>query len=208
MPKYNSISISGYHMQEAGADAVLEMAFTLADGLEYCRTGTSEIIVYSATGEEGSARWWQISVSESGLSHTAVKCKNPILLPVFAAANFARVWKENLQDFLRKNYVTKIVLAEKITSWECLTMSITKFPGHNYAKCKAWFFLNFGFESGNCARAPLLTAVWVWAGSFYHTVARQQCDVLVSVFDWIKKWVAWREFQRRFAKHSTRSPAG
>ena len=40
MPKYNSISISGYHMQEAGADNVLELAFTLADGLEYCRTGT------------------------------------------------------------------------------------------------------------------------------------------------------------------------
>merc|ERR1712142_205458 len=39
MPKFNSISISGYHMQEAGADAVLEMAFTLADGIEYCRTG-------------------------------------------------------------------------------------------------------------------------------------------------------------------------
>ncbi|KAK2564851.1 Methylmalonyl-CoA mutase [Acropora cervicornis] len=37
--QYNSISISGYHMQEAGADTVLEMAFTLADGLEYCRTG-------------------------------------------------------------------------------------------------------------------------------------------------------------------------
>ena len=39
MPKFNSISISGYHMQEAGANAVLEMAFTLADGIEYCRTG-------------------------------------------------------------------------------------------------------------------------------------------------------------------------
>ncbi|XP_072029756.1 LOW QUALITY PROTEIN: methylmalonyl-CoA mutase, mitochondrial-like [Amphiura filiformis] len=39
MPKFNSISISGYHMQEAGADAVLEMAFTIADGIEYCRTG-------------------------------------------------------------------------------------------------------------------------------------------------------------------------
>ena len=39
MPKFNSISISGYHIQEAGADAVLEMAFTIADGLEYCRTG-------------------------------------------------------------------------------------------------------------------------------------------------------------------------
>lgn len=39
MPKYNSISISGYHMQEAGADNVLELAFTVADGLEYVRTG-------------------------------------------------------------------------------------------------------------------------------------------------------------------------
>ena len=38
MPKFNSISVSGYHMQEAGADAVLEMAFTIADGLEYLRT--------------------------------------------------------------------------------------------------------------------------------------------------------------------------
>jgi methylmalonyl-CoA mutase len=40
MPKFNSISISGYHMQEAGATADLEMAYTLADGLEYVRTGT------------------------------------------------------------------------------------------------------------------------------------------------------------------------
>lgn len=39
MPKFNSISISGYHMQEAGATADIEMAYTLADGLEYLRTG-------------------------------------------------------------------------------------------------------------------------------------------------------------------------
>lgn len=39
MPKFNSISISGYHMQEAGASADLEMAYTLADGLEYVKTG-------------------------------------------------------------------------------------------------------------------------------------------------------------------------
>ncbi len=39
MPKYNSISISGYHMQEAGATADIELAYTLADGLEYVRTG-------------------------------------------------------------------------------------------------------------------------------------------------------------------------
>ena len=39
MPKFNSISISGYHMQEAGATADIEMAYTLCDGLEYVKTG-------------------------------------------------------------------------------------------------------------------------------------------------------------------------
>ena len=38
MPRFNTVSISGYHMQEAGADAALELAFTLADGMEYIRT--------------------------------------------------------------------------------------------------------------------------------------------------------------------------
>ena len=39
MPKFNSISISGYHIQEAGATADLELAYTLADGVEYLRAG-------------------------------------------------------------------------------------------------------------------------------------------------------------------------
>ena len=39
MPRFNSISISGYHMQEAGATQDLELAYTLADGVEYIRTG-------------------------------------------------------------------------------------------------------------------------------------------------------------------------
>ena len=39
MPKFNSISISGYHIQEAGANQAIELAFTLADGVEYVRTG-------------------------------------------------------------------------------------------------------------------------------------------------------------------------
>src|SRR5258707_7404815 len=42
MPKFNSISISGYHMQEAGATAVQELAFTLADGLDYVRAALSK----------------------------------------------------------------------------------------------------------------------------------------------------------------------
>jgi len=41
MPKFNSVSISGYHMQEAGADAALELGFTIADGLEYLRTAVN-----------------------------------------------------------------------------------------------------------------------------------------------------------------------
>src|SRR6202051_4582876 len=45
MPKYNSISISGYHMQEAGATADLELAYTLADGVEYVRAGLAANLV-------------------------------------------------------------------------------------------------------------------------------------------------------------------
>ena len=44
MPKFNSISISGYHMQEAGATADIELAYTLADGLEYLRTGINHFM--------------------------------------------------------------------------------------------------------------------------------------------------------------------
>ena len=41
MPKFNSISISGYHIQEAGGTAEIELAYTLADGLEYLRAGVA-----------------------------------------------------------------------------------------------------------------------------------------------------------------------
>ena len=47
MPRFNSISISGYHMQEAGATAVQELAFTLADGREYVRAALSRAVSYT-----------------------------------------------------------------------------------------------------------------------------------------------------------------
>jgi methylmalonyl-CoA mutase len=50
MPKFNLISISGYHMQEAGATAVQELAFTLADGLEYARAGAARLDVDAFAG--------------------------------------------------------------------------------------------------------------------------------------------------------------
>lgn len=59
MPKFNSISISGYHMQEAGATADLEMAYTLADGLDYVRTGLKAGIDIDAFAPRLSFFWAQ-----------------------------------------------------------------------------------------------------------------------------------------------------
>ena len=57
MPKFNSISISGYHMQEAGASADIELAYTLADGLEYVRTGVNSGIDIDAFAPRLSFFW-------------------------------------------------------------------------------------------------------------------------------------------------------
>ncbi|MGC9451913.1 MAG: methylmalonyl-CoA mutase [Oceanipulchritudo sp.] len=59
MPRFNSISISGYHMQEAGATADLEMAYTLADGLEYIRAGIDAGIDIDAFAPRLSFFWAQ-----------------------------------------------------------------------------------------------------------------------------------------------------
>ncbi|MBR1580948.1 MAG: methylmalonyl-CoA mutase [Selenomonadaceae bacterium] len=57
MPKFNSISISGYHMQEAGAPADIELAYTLADGLEYIRTGIKAGLKVDAFAKRLSFFW-------------------------------------------------------------------------------------------------------------------------------------------------------
>ena len=57
MPKFNSISISGYHMQEAGATADIELGYTLADGLEYVRTGVKAGLPIDAFAKRLSFFW-------------------------------------------------------------------------------------------------------------------------------------------------------
>jgi len=57
MPRFNSISISGYHMQEAGATADIELAYTLADGLEYLRTGIAAGLEIDAFAPRLSFFW-------------------------------------------------------------------------------------------------------------------------------------------------------
>ena len=63
MPKFNSISISGYHMQEAGATPELELAYTLADGLEYVKTGIESGLDIDAFAPRLSFFW------ASGMNH-------------------------------------------------------------------------------------------------------------------------------------------
>src|SRR6185295_1042892 len=57
MPRFNSISISGYHMQEAGATADLELAYTLADGVEYVRAGLAAGLEIDAFAPRLSFFW-------------------------------------------------------------------------------------------------------------------------------------------------------
>ena len=57
MPKFNSISISGYHMQEAGATADIELAYTLADGMDYLRTGVNAGLTVDAFAPRLSFFW-------------------------------------------------------------------------------------------------------------------------------------------------------
>ncbi len=63
MPKFNSISISGYHMQEAGATPALELAYTLADGIEYVKTGVAAGLDIDAFAPRLSFFW------ASGMQH-------------------------------------------------------------------------------------------------------------------------------------------
>ena len=63
MPKFNSISISGYHMQEAGATQDLELAYTLADGVEYVRAGHRRPGSPSTSSRRGSRFFWAIGMN-------------------------------------------------------------------------------------------------------------------------------------------------
>ena len=70
IPKFNSISISGYHMQEAGATPEIELAYTLADGLEYIRKGLEVGMDIDAFAPRLSFFW------AIGMDHFKRNCKN------------------------------------------------------------------------------------------------------------------------------------
>jgi methylmalonyl-CoA mutase len=106
MPKFNSISISGYHMQEAGATADLEMAYTLADGLEYVRTGITTGLTIDQFAPRLSFFWAQ------GMNHFMEVAK-------MRAARV--IWAKLIKQFNPKNAKSMALRTHSQTSGWSLT---------------------------------------------------------------------------------------
>jgi methylmalonyl-CoA mutase len=107
MPKFNSISISGYHMQEAGATADLEMAYTLADGLEYVRTGMARRASTSTRLRRGSR--------SSGRRAKTSSWRSPRCAPA------ALLWAKLVKQFNPKNPKSMALRTHSQTSGWSLT---------------------------------------------------------------------------------------
>ena len=106
MPKFNSISISGYHMHEAGAPADLELAYTLADGLEYIKTGIQSGLDIDAFAPRLSFFWG------IGMHHTMEIAK-------MRAARY--LWSELVGNFSPKNQKSRALRTHCQTSGWSLT---------------------------------------------------------------------------------------
>ncbi|MEM9601713.1 MAG: methylmalonyl-CoA mutase [Pseudomonadota bacterium] len=106
MPKFNSISISGYHMQEAGATADLELAYTLADGIEYLRTGIAAGLDVDAFAPRLSFFW-------------AIGMNYFMEIAKMRAARL--LWHELLQPFAPKNPKSAMLRTHCQTSGWSLT---------------------------------------------------------------------------------------
>ncbi|WP_059171064.1 methylmalonyl-CoA mutase [Bacillus sp. FJAT-27445] len=106
MPKFNSISISGYHMQEAGAPADIELAYTLADGLEYVKTGLKAGIDIDSFAPRLSFFWG------IGMNYFMEVAK-------MRAARF--IWAKMMKDFNPKNEKSLALRTHSQTSGWSLT---------------------------------------------------------------------------------------
>ncbi|ARK20164.1 methylmalonyl-CoA mutase [Sporosarcina ureae] len=106
MPKFNSISISGYHMQEAGATADIELAYTLADGLEYVRTGLKAGIDIDSFAPRLSFFW-------------AIGMNYYMEIAKMRAAR--KIWAQMMQSFEPKNPKTLALRTHSQTSGWSLT---------------------------------------------------------------------------------------
>ncbi|MFK2824299.1 methylmalonyl-CoA mutase [Bacillus sp. B190/17] len=106
MPKFNSISISGYHMQEAGAPADIELAYTLADGLEYVRTGLKAGISIDSFAPRLSFFW------AIGMNY---------FMEVAKLRAARRIWAQMMKSFEPKHAKSMTLRAHSQTSGWSLT---------------------------------------------------------------------------------------
>lgn len=106
MPKFNSISISGYHMQEAGATADIELAYTLADGLEYVRTGINAGIEIDSFAPRLSFFW------AIGMNY---------FMEVAKMRAARRIWAQMMKSFNPKNPKSLALRTHSQTSGWSLT---------------------------------------------------------------------------------------
>lgn len=106
MPRFNSISISGYHMQEAGASAALELGYTLANGLEYLRTGIKAGLQVDDFAPRLSFFW-------------GIGMNLPIEIAKLRAAR--KLWSEIVSEFNPKKSKSKVLRAHCQTSGWSLT---------------------------------------------------------------------------------------
>ncbi len=116
MPRFNSISISGYHMQEAGATPTLELAYTLADGLEYVRTGIAAGLDIDAFAPRLSFFW------ASGMNHFEEIAK-------MRAARL--IWAQKMKELGAKHPKSMMLRAHTQTSGWSLT---AQDPWNNVAR--------------------------------------------------------------------------
>ena len=116
MPKFNSISISGYHMQEAGATPELELAYTIADGIEYVRTGIEAGLNVDDFAPRLSFFW------ANGMHHVMEISK-------MRAARM--VWAERMKEFNPKNPKSSMLRTHTQTSGWSLT---AQDPWNNVAR--------------------------------------------------------------------------
>jgi len=106
MPRFNSISISGYHMQEAGATADIELAYTLADGLEYVRTGVASGMEVDSFAPRLSF-FWAIGMD--------------FFMEVAKLRAARMLWHELMQEFDCKNPKSSMLRTHSQTSGWSLT---------------------------------------------------------------------------------------
>ncbi len=203
MPKFNSISISGYHMQEAGATADIELAYTLADGLEYLRAGVAAGIDIDAFAPRLSFFW------AIGMNHFMEIAK-------MRAARM--LWAKIVKQFNPKNPKSLALRTHSQTSGWSLTEqdpfnnvgrtcieAMAAALGHTQSLHTNALDEAIALPTDFSARIARNTQIYIqeetyvcknvdpWGGSYY---VESWLTRLGNIFRKLKAWAVWRKLSK------------